>query len=288
MADPTSIWYRLGFALEELREGRIRRSASGRTASLRKKPSGAPRSGGAAAGAEWLGWLRDLREALPALRDDESEHRRPRRPRHGSRHEDAHDKKRASRSSSRGRSFDLDALDFDVPGFGSLGLGALAALLLERGGSRGSRPGPRWVRAALSGAGAGLARELLRPLLAGELRAPEVDEELFERVAAGAVRGLIYAMIVDPSIPGPPALRGLVYGSAEYALEPLGGLKGIVGRRAPHRRLPVLGELLDAWDAGDEGLVDHLAFGLTLALLYGRDERAATDPASNGIGDDDS
>lgn len=270
MADPTSIWYRLGFALEELREGRIRRSGSVRSTASRKKPgrsqtahSRTSMSDGITDGiTNGLAWLQDLREA-------------------------GRGQPRSRRSDTRGRGLDLHALDIDVPGFGSLGLGALAALLLERRGGGGSGTGPRWIRATLAGAGAGLARELLRPLLDGEPRLPDLDDELVERVAAGAVRGLIYATIVDPSIPGPPALRGLLYGSAEYALEPLGGLKGIMGRRAPHRRLPLLGDLLDAWEAGDDGLVDHLAFGLALALLYGRGENDEPLAASSGIGDDD-
>lgn len=268
MSDSTSVWYRLGWALEEAkaRIANVQHTVSGR---------GAGRSDRADARARLIERLHELRDLAPARTD-------------------ARAGRRSSATAARG-----DETAHDLVGLlRTVGTGGMSTLLFDlwptRG--RGRARGARLLRAAAAGAGASLLRELLHMLSHRDLRLPDLDERLLERVAAGVARGLLYGALADPRLPGPPALRGLLYGSAEYVLEPVGGLNSLAGRHAPHRALPVvgalIGEVVDAWESGDEGLVDHLVFGLTLALLYGDDpdDPDAPDDSydpddSSGIGD---
>ena len=144
----------------------------------------------------------------------------------------------------------------------------------------------RLARAAAAGASATLLRELLEPLLEGEARLPSLDEGLGDRLTAGAARGLIYGGVVDPRLPGPPMARGLTYAAAEYLLSPWGGLRGVVGKHAPYRRLPVVSTLLDDPEAGEKAFLDHLVFGLALGLLYGEGDGEGIS-VRMGIDDDD-
>jgi hypothetical protein len=93
---------------------------------------------------------------------------------------------------------------------------------------------------------------------------------------------LIYGGVVDPRLPGPAAARGAAYGAAEYLLSPWGGLRSLVGKHAPYRALPVVSTLLDDPQTGEEAFLDHLVFGVALALLYGEGGDLRI-----GIGDDD-
>lgn len=123
--------------------------------------------------------------------------------------------------------------------------------------------------AGLSGAGAALLLELLRPLTRGELEAPEIDADLGEAVLSGVGRGLLYGAVLEPRLPGPPVVRGAVFGAVEYALSPWGGLSRILGSASPHRKLPVVSDLLEPGGHEDDRFADHLVFGLAVALLYG-------------------
>jgi len=156
----------------------------------------------------------------------------------------------------------LDAL-FTV-GAGSVLTRALS-LLPGRSG-----PGPfRLFRAGAAGATAAFLTELIRPLLTGKRKEEALEEELTDVLLAGVGRGLLYAALVAPRIPGPPLLQGAVYGGVEYALSPWGGLGEVAGSQAPHGKIPVLSVLLKDRGA-DEQLVEHIAFGVALALLYDR------------------
>ncbi|MEK9500741.1 hypothetical protein [Gaopeijia maritima] len=149
------------------------------------------------------------------------------------------------------------------------GTGSLVTRLLGLWPER-SRPGlGRLLRAAAAGAGATALRELLVPLLEGRVAPPEWDDESADRLLAGAARGLLYAGVLDPRLPGPAALRGAAYGAGEYLLTPWGGLRAVLGRHTPWRRLPVVSSLLDDPEGGEEAFLDHLAFGVLLGLLYG-------------------
>ncbi len=99
--------------------------------------------------------------------------------------------------------------------------------------------------------------------------APETDSDPLAPVLAGAARGLVYASVVEPRLPGPPLLRGAAYGGLEFAASPWGGLEGLLDTLPPHRRVPFLAALLDARD-NDPTLSGHLLFGIILATLYGR------------------
>lgn len=129
------------------------------------------------------------------------------------------------------------------------------------------RPGPiRLVRAGAAGAGAAVVRMLFRHVTG--LDRPGEDPDPLRPILAGTARGLVYASVVEPRLPGPPVLRGATYGALEFAAAPWGGLEGLLDTIPPHRRVPFLAALLDARD-DDPSLSGHLLFGVVLASLYG-------------------
>ena len=135
-----------------------------------------------------------------------------------------------------------------------------------------SRRGPglfRLFRAGAAGAAAAFLAELARPVLTGRNAETALEEKLTDVLLAGAGRGLLYAALVEPRIPAPPVLKGAAYGGLEYALRPWGGLGELAGSKAPHGKIPALQLLLKDRGA-DEQLVEHVAFGVALALLYDR------------------
>jgi hypothetical protein len=148
------------------------------------------------------------------------------------------------------------------------GGGALVTAALRAWPPRGT-PGPlRLARAGAAGAGAAVARMVIQRLLDLD-GASEADADPLAPVLAGAARGLIYASVVEPRLPGPSILRGAVYGGLEFGASPWGGLEGLLDTLPPHRRVPFLASLLDARD-NDPTLAGHLLFGVILASLYGR------------------
>jgi hypothetical protein len=146
---------------------------------------------------------------------------------------------------------------------------ALAAILgkaLYRwAGSR--RPSmARLLRGALAGAGAagvlyGFRRVMQDP------RADDLTDELL----AGAGRGLVYAAVLKPVIPGPALLRGALVGTIDYLAVPWGGVYALLQDLSPARRLPVINALVETGDAEDDPYVAFLIYGLALALLDGSD-----------------
>jgi hypothetical protein len=153
--------------------------------------------------------------------------------------------------------------------FVTVGAGtALTRLLAFWPGSR--RPGLLGLgRASAAGAAAAFLAELLRPALAGEGSDAPRKDDIADLLLAGAGRGLIYAAIVEPRIPGPSLLQGSAYGVLEWALTPWGGLEGVAGPATPQGRVPILSTLLRGRKEEEE-LLEHLAFGIALALLYRR------------------
>lgn len=137
------------------------------------------------------------------------------------------------------------------------------------------------LKAGLAGAAAALAVEVLRPLLHGRAELPELDDDTVERMMAGAAQGLVYGAVVEPRLPGPSVLKGSLYGSAEFAVDPMGGLTRLLGPHAPLKRVPFVGHLLDGLTPRDRDYVEHLAFGITLAVIYGSSR------SSSGILDED-
>ena len=151
----------------------------------------------------------------------------------------------------------------------SVGVGTVLTRVLSLWPGR-RQPGIfRLLKAGASGAAASLLAELVRPVLTGRKSERALEEELTDILLSGAGRGLLYAALVEPRVPGPPALQGSVYGALEYALTPWGGLEELAGTAAPHRKVPILSVLLRG-RGEEEALLEHLAFGLALAILYQR------------------
>ena len=137
------------------------------------------------------------------------------------------------------------------------------------------------LRAAAAGAAAALLTDLIRPLLRADAELPGMDPDTAGRILAGLGQGLVYGGVVEPRVPGPAVLKGAVFGSLEYAVHPMGGLTGILGSHTPQRRIPFLGDLLDGLHGDDRAYLEHLVFGIALALIY------ESSPSSNGMRPDD-
>lgn len=152
------------------------------------------------------------------------------------------------------------------------GLAAVAARLLSVWRPKHGTGVTDLVRGALVGAGAAVIVELARPLLRGERALPDLDDGTMDRVLGGVAQGLAYAAVVEPRLGGPGVLRGAVYGAAEYAALPLGGLTRVFGRATPQGRIPVVGRLLEGLDDAERSFLEHLAFGAVMGALYGSDD----------------
>lgn len=152
------------------------------------------------------------------------------------------------------------------------GLAAVAARLLSVWRPRHSTGVGDLIRAGLTGAGAALLLELARPLLRGNAELPSLDDGTFDRIVAGVAQGLVYGAVVEPRLPGPGLLRGAVFGAAEYAAGPMGGLGRVFGRATPQGRIPVVGRVLEGADGRDRAFLEHLAFGVVIGVLYGTNE----------------
>ena len=157
------------------------------------------------------------------------------------------------------------------------GAAALAGRVLDGWRPRSRGGTSRLIRAGIAGATAAFVVEVVRPFLEGRIEAPTLDRELVDRLLVGAGQGLVYGSVVEPRIPGPAMVKGALYGSAEYAVDPMGGLSHLLGGHAPQGRLPVVAHLLEDLDGHDRAYVEHVAFGMALAILYG------SSPSNNGI-----
>lgn len=124
---------------------------------------------------------------------------------------------------------------------------------------------PRLFRGAAAGAGAaGLVWAGGRLLgTAAE------DAEFMDELLAGAGKGLVYAAILDPLLPGPPLVRGALMGTADYLAAPWGGLLSHLQSLSPARKLPLVGTLLETGDAEDDPYLAFLLYGVALAILHG-------------------
>lgn len=237
MREPSkSIWYRLGYALESARHGaksaqEARSDQEARSAEAAPSAKKAPRraKSRSAAGA------RSARNARGKAVD----------PR------------------SRPVSSTVDQLI-------ATGTGILADRLFSI--VAGRRPGTlRLTHAALAGAGAALALSLFRNSKNGTSGVGQSPHDPTAELLTGAARGILYGAILEPRLPGSPLLRGATYGVVEYVTSPFGGLDGILGASSPHRTMPIIAALLGSSDsrAVSVSLADHIAFGVTLGLLYG-------------------
>ena len=151
-------------------------------------------------------------------------------------------------------------------------LAAGIALLADRilGSRRGHEPPglTSLLRAAASGAAAALIADLVRPLLDTAARDTLLDRHTADRILAGAGQGLVYGAVVEPRVPGPALAKGVVFGSAEYLAEPLGGVVALLGRHAPQNRLPLLSDIVARFEEHDASWLEHVAFAIALAVIY--------------------
>jgi hypothetical protein len=129
----------------------------------------------------------------------------------------------------------------------------------------------RLVRGAAAGAGAAGILTAARILLRGGRPGPDsgLPAEVVDELLAGAGRGVLYAAVLDPFLPGPPAMRGALVGVADYLLAPWGGLFAQLRTLSPVAKLPVVGVLMEMGDAEDDPFLAFLLFGLALGLLTG-------------------
>lgn len=164
--------------------------------------------------------------------------------------------------------------------FLATGTVAVAARLLDRWRpGRSTSPGAL-ARAAAAGAAAALLVELMRPLVRDDTDAPELGSDTPEHLLTGAGQGLVYGAVLEPWLPGSSLVKGVLLGSAEYALHPSGGLTGHLGSRSPLGRVPMVLTLIQGMKGRDRSFLEYLTFGVALAILYGR-------PSSNGMRDED-
>ncbi len=141
------------------------------------------------------------------------------------------------------------------------------------------RPRPHALaRGIAAGAGAAGAALIYRLLLARRnegLGEPTTQGlrgspgEVADELLAGAGRGLLYAALLAPYLPGPPIVRGAIAGTVDYLAMPLGGLYAPLQALSPLRRVPIISILLETGDAEDEPYFNFLLHGVLLGLLYG-------------------
>jgi hypothetical protein len=125
----------------------------------------------------------------------------------------------------------------------------------------------RLFRGAAAGAGAAGILFVVRRFLDG------VDDiDLLDELLAGMGKGMVYTAILDPFLPGPPAVRGATVGVVEYMLQPWGGLLSQLQGLSPARRLPLVGALVETGDAEEDPFISYLIYGLALGLLCGEGE----------------
>jgi hypothetical protein len=149
-------------------------------------------------------------------------------------------------------------------------VGALVATAAARIAA-GRRPTlGRLVRGAAAGAGAAGILYAARVLLDREDDlAADPAGEAADEILAGAGRGVLYAAVLDPFLPGPPLVRGAMAGTVDYFAAPLGGIFSRLQPLSPVRRVPVLSILLETGDAEDDPYLTFLLHGALLGLLYG-------------------
>jgi hypothetical protein len=267
MSDQDNIWYRLGYTLERARR---RTSAAPRLRSLGERERG--RSGERSERDE----PRAARKVGEARRPRPGPTREPRsRDREIRERDEGADRPDAREGAAepagglaeflRSASPTGEPWEDVISAVGAAVVGRLLDAL-----PRKRRLGPiRLLHAAAAGAGAALVRELLRPVVSGAAADRPLAERARGAAITGSARGLLYGALVEPRLPGPPLVRGAVYGLVEHLVSPMGGLLTLAGPRAPHRSLPFVSALFEELEQADDTLLEHILFGVGLAALYG-------------------
>lgn len=190
----------------------------------------------------------------------------------------------AAPQSKRGRSRSAKVAEPAWPSADDLiasGVAALAGRLLGAWRPTRKVTFSRLLRAGAAGAGAALLLDMLKPLISGRAELPVFDREMGSRLLAGAGQGLLYGSVVEPRVPGPAVVKGVVFALAEYMADPAGGLTHLLGSHTPQGRLPVVAGLLEELEPHDREYLEHLAFGVALAVLCG------ASPSRNGAPEGD-
>lgn len=173
---------------------------------------------------------------------------------------------------------DAEELPFDA--IIVAGLTAAGARILQRWPRQGQARFARLLRAGAAGAAAALVRQVLHPLMEPGDGLSADGQELANEMLVGAGQGLIYGTLLEPLMPGPPVVRGLLFGAAEYVLAPLGGLARVLGSAAPQSKVPLLEKVMAVDSPLERSLRDQMLFGTALAVLYGS--------TAGALGDDNS
>jgi hypothetical protein len=118
--------------------------------------------------------------------------------------------------------------------------------------------------------------DLIRPTVR-DSEIPTLDRETGDRLLAGIRQGLLYGTILEPKVPGPTVLKGALYGTIEYAVNPMGGLSQLLAAHDSEHPHSALENFLEEFDSHNRSYTEHVIFGVILALLYG------SSASSNGI-----
>jgi hypothetical protein len=150
--------------------------------------------------------------------------------------------------------------------------GTILLTALERWLGKRRPPFRKLLRGAVAGAGAAGIVAAARVLV-------DQDDELdlMDELLAGAGKGVIYAALLEPFMPGPPVLRGSLAGSLDYLASPAGGVFSRLQSLSPARKLPLISVLLEAGDAEDDPYLAFLLHGAALGLLYGEPDEESDD-----------
>jgi hypothetical protein len=90
------------------------------------------------------------------------------------------------------------------------------------------------------------------------------------RYAAGVGLAVFYARYVHHRVPGPPALRGALFGGLDATTLKWGGLMPLLSRAMPEADLPAgLSALSDDPALGASTLARHVAWGVGVGAVYG-------------------
>lgn len=135
------------------------------------------------------------------------------------------------------------------------------------------------LASAACGSAAAVVAEVFGAIVGPGKRLSLDTDELTVTLLAGAGRGITYAGVVEPRVPGPAFLAGVVYGTAEHYTAAWGGLPSLLGSAAPHRRVPFLAEVLEGEERDGVTFTEHLVFGVALSIFYEslRPKRGITD-----------
>ena len=149
---------------------------------------------------------------------------------------------------------------------------SLLVRTMERWLGRKAPGVPRLVRGAAAGVGAAGILAAVRHVM-GRSDTAGMDVDVLDELLEGAGHGLVYAAIIEPHVPGPAVLRGLILGGTEHVLQPWGGVLAPLQGAAPHSKVPGLSRLFSPLDVGERPLFDHLLYATILAVLYGAGDR---------------